>query len=205
VVQMFDRFRPYFSVFVSALPSVFIIPLTIRLYRYPSVLAAAFQLIWSIFRPIATVHTLTLGLVLTLLNPRSIMRMRDSSLISLFALPVPISLFVTFHKMWLVTGNGNPNYLFFQCFAYGLFVAVILLDVVSATVKRDKVRRMAEKGEFSKKEANGEGEKSVDGTTTDKGAARGDKTDHEDDVDTVSENEIAAADQSEEEPVVVFL
>lgn len=76
-------------------------------------------------------------------------RMRDSSLIALFALPVPVSLFATFHQMWLVTGNGNPNYLFFQCFAYGLFVAVILLDVVSATVKRDKVLRMAMKGDFA--------------------------------------------------------
>lgn len=51
--------------------------------------------------------------------------------------------------MWLITGNGNPNYLFFQCFAFGLFVAVILLDVVSATVKRDKVRRMVAKDRFS--------------------------------------------------------
>lgn len=49
--------------------------------------------------------------------------------------------------MWLVTGNGNANYIFFQCFAYGLFVAVITLDVVSATVKRDKVRRIVEKGD----------------------------------------------------------
>ena len=146
---MFDRFRPYFSVFVGTLPAVFIIPLTIRLHRYPSVLIAVFQLLWSIFRPIGTIQTLTLGLIFTLLNPRSIVRMRDTSLVALCALPVPISLFVTFHQMWLVTGNGNPNYLFFQCFAYGLFVAVILLDVVSATVKRDKVRRMSEKGNFA--------------------------------------------------------
>lgn len=163
MVQMFDRFRPYFSVFIGALPSVFVIPLTIRLHRYPSVLAAVFQLLWSIFRPVATVHTLTLGLVFVLFNPRSIIRMRDSSLVALFALPVPISLFVTFYDMWLVTGNGNPNYLFFQCFAYGLFVAIILLDVVSATVKRDKVRRMAEKGEFHKKTDKDEGEE-VDAT-----------------------------------------
>lgn len=150
-MQQFDRFRPYFSFFVGILPTVFIIPLTIRLYRYPSVLLAAFQLIWSIFRPIATVHTLTLGLNFVLANPRTVVRMKDSSLISFFALPVPISLFVTFHQMWLITGNGNPNYLFFQCFAFGLFVAVILLDVVSATVKRDKVRRMVAKDEFSER------------------------------------------------------
>lgn len=87
-----------------------------------------------------------LGLHLALLNPRTIVRMRDPSLIAFFAIPVPILLFVTFHRMWLVTGNGNPNYIFFQCFAYGLFVTIISMEFVSATVKRDKVLRMIEKG-----------------------------------------------------------
>ena len=113
-------------------------------------------------------------------------RMRDSSLIALFALPVPVSLFVTFHQMWLVTGNGNPNYLFFQCFAYGLFVAVILLDVVSATVKRDKVLRMAIKGNFSDSKEN-EPERLEEKDS-------GDET----------ENTTAEADSSEQ-PNVVFL
>ncbi|KAL7535290.1 hypothetical protein ACHAXR_006391 [Thalassiosira sp. AJA248-18] len=149
-VQMFDRFRPYFTVFVSGVPSMFVIPLMARLHRYPSVLTAAFQLLWAIFRPTTTVHTLTLGLHLALLNPRTIVRMRNPSLISLFALPVPILLFMTFHRMWLVSGNGNPNYIYFQCFAYGLFVTIITMDFVSATVKRDKVRRMVEKGTVKK-------------------------------------------------------
>lgn len=55
--------------------------------------------------------------------------------------------------MWLVTGNGNPNYIFFQCLAYGLFVALILQDFVSATVKRDKVRRMVVKGDTKEKQS----------------------------------------------------
>lgn len=37
---MFDRFRPYFSVFVSGLPAMFVVPLTIRLYRYPFALVS---------------------------------------------------------------------------------------------------------------------------------------------------------------------
>jgi len=149
-VQVFDRFRPYFTVFVSGVAMMFAIPLTTRLYRYPSVLVATFQLLWAIFRPTTTVHTLTLGLHLAALNPRTIARMRNPSLISFFALPVPILLFVTFHRMWLVTGNGNPNYIYFQCFAYGMFVCIITMEFVSATVKRDKVRRMVEKGSIRK-------------------------------------------------------
>ncbi|EJK49947.1 hypothetical protein THAOC_31125 [Thalassiosira oceanica] len=149
-VQMFDRFRPYFTVFVSGLPAMFIVPLMIRLHKYPSVLAAAFQLLWAIFRPTTTVHTFTLGLHLALMNPRSMVRMRDYVLVAFFALPVPILLFVTFHRMWMVTGNGNANYIFFQCYAYGMFVAMITLEFVNATVKRDKVLRMVEKGSFLK-------------------------------------------------------
>jgi phosphatidylinositol glycan class U len=200
---MFDRFRPYFSIFVGALPSVFVIPLTIRLHRYPSVLAAAFQLLWSIFRPVATVHMLTLGLIFILWNPRSIVRMRDSSLIAFFALPVPISLFVTFHEMWLVTGNGNPNYLFFQCFAYGLFVAVILLDVVSATVKRDKVRRMADKGEFTKKVVEAQRNEKGGLDTTIGGKASSEQTSVVTDASRGDANSVT--EQHTNKPVVVFL
>ena len=147
---MFDRFRPYFTVFVAGIPTMFAIPLMTRLHRYPSVLAATFQLLWVIYRPTSTAHSLTFGMILALLNPRTIVRMRNPSLISFFALPVPILLFVTFHRMWLVTGNGNPNYIFFQCFAYGMFVIIISMDFVSASVKRDKVRRMIEKGSIKK-------------------------------------------------------
>eukprot|EP00804_Cyclotella_cryptica_P017029 CCRYP_003281-RA/>CCRYP_003281-RA protein AED:0.10 eAED:0.10 QI:315/1/1/1/1/1/3/44/640 len=196
-VQMFDRFRPYFTTFVSGLPAVFVVPLTIRLYRYPSVLIAVFQLLWAIFRPTATIHTLTLGLIFILLNPRTIVRMRDPSLIAFFALPVPMILFVTFHRMWLVTGNGNPNYIFFQCFAYGLFVAVITLDVVSATVKRDKVRRMVVKGETKKKKAS---PKEVDGEQKEEAVDEATKPEVSDEIkNTPSET------ANEPEPVVVFL
>jgi phosphatidylinositol glycan class U len=76
--------------------------------------------------------------------------MRNPSLISFCALPVPIILFITFHRMWLVSGNGNANYIYFQCLAYGMFVLIITMDFVSATVKRDKVRRMIEKGRKAK-------------------------------------------------------
>ena len=52
--------------------------------------------------------------------------------------------------MWLVSGNGNANYIYFQCLAYGMFVLIISMDFVSATVKRDKVRIMIEKGTIAK-------------------------------------------------------
>jgi len=213
-VQMFDRFRPYFTVFVGGIPAMFAIPLTTRLYRYPSVLAATFQLLWAIFRPTTTVHTLVLGLHLAILNPRTIIRMRNPSLISFFALPVPILLFVTFHRMWLVTGNGNPNYIYFQCFAYGLFVTIISMDFVSATVKRDKVRRMVENGTIKKlakkkeetqKEAEKVGENGVSQKEADKVGESNGSIDEKsaEDVGNISDQMDDA--DNKPEPVVVFL
>ena len=199
-VQMFDRFRTYFTIFVAGVPAMFVIPLTIRMCQYPSALAATFQLLWAIFRPTATVHTLTLGLLLAMMNPRTIVRMRDVSLISLFAIPVPILLFITFHRMWLVTGNGNPNYIFFQCFAYGLFVCIISLDFVSATVKRDKVLRMIEKGDTVEKRMADVKEKDSPESSDDLVEKKDD--DVKDNVSNASD-EIEA--KEEEQPNVVFL
>ena len=214
-VQMFDRFRSYFTVFVSGVPVMFILPLTIRLHRYPSVLTASFPLLWSVFRPTTTVHNLTLGLLLAMLNPRTIVRMRNSSLISLFALPVPVLLFITFHRMWLVTGNGNPNYIYFQCFAYGLFVSTITLDFISASVKRDKVLRMAEKGDFNVKDEV-EGEKGEPDSKNRPGSVvEGIDDDVKNKSDAKSNGKVKDDDDNEEEeeeegeeaekPAIVFL
>jgi phosphatidylinositol glycan class U len=57
-VQMFDRFRPYFTVFVSGIPAMFVIPLTIRLHRYPSVLVSScisLVIFWFPFHNLQTV------------------------------------------------------------------------------------------------------------------------------------------------------
>lgn len=199
-VQMFDRFRPYFTVYVAGVPAMFVIPLTIRLHRYPSVLTATFSLLWSIFRPTTTIHTLTLGLHLAMLNPRTIIRMSNSSLISLFSLPVPILLFITFHRMWLVTGNGNPNYIYFQCFAYGLFIAVITLDFVSATVKRDKVLRMVEKGDTLVKQDTGGKVEDVPDSKSGKGVIEVVGGEAE-----IIDDDLNKSDKGEEKPAVVFL
>lgn len=70
-----------------------------------------------------------------------------AALICLCALHVPIILYVTFYSMWLETGNGNANFLFFQCLAYNLFLGFITIDFISATVKRDKALRVIAKKE----------------------------------------------------------
>jgi phosphatidylinositol glycan class U len=44
--------------------------------------------------------------------------------------------------MWLDVNNGNANYIFFQCLAYNIFLAIILAQFTSASMQRDKALRI---------------------------------------------------------------
>lgn len=72
------------------------------------------------------------------------MRIGKSVIIVALAIPVPVLLFVVDYWLWLESGAGNPNYLFFQCLVYNIFVATIILQFVSSTMKRDKALRLTE-------------------------------------------------------------
>jgi phosphatidylinositol glycan class U len=71
--------------------------------------------------------------------------MGTPSMIALCSLPVPVILYVLDYHLWLESGSGNANYIFFQCLAYQVFVAVIFLDYLNASLQRDKALRMTEK------------------------------------------------------------
>jgi hypothetical protein len=70
--------------------------------------------------------------------------MGKATILLLLALPVTILLFIVDHWLWLGSGSGNPNYMFFQCLAYSLFVSAITLQFISSTMKRDKALRLTE-------------------------------------------------------------
>lgn len=67
------------------------------------------------------------------------------SFVACCAIAVPVSLFVMDCWLWLETGSGNANYIFFQCLAYNVFVGLLFLDFSSSSVKRDKAIRITEK------------------------------------------------------------
>lgn len=94
---------------------------------------------------------MAIGLALLLLEPRSIIRMGKATILSILAIPVTILLFIVDHWLWLGSGSGNPNYMFFQCLAYSLFVSVITLQFISSTMKRDKALRLTEGVTMKKK------------------------------------------------------
>ena len=60
-----------------------------------------------------------------------------TSVICLLALPVPIVLYVVDHGLWLESGSGNANYMFFQILAYNLLGhALSFSDSTRYTAKR---------------------------------------------------------------------
>ena len=86
-----------------------------------------------------------------LLEPRTLTRMAHFTIIILLAIPVTIGLFIVDHWLWLSSGAGNPNYLFFQSLAYSIFFMILTLQFISATMKRDKALRLTEKASRSTK------------------------------------------------------
>jgi len=104
-----------------------------------------FYFIGILFKPHPTLLDISFGMALLVCSPRSIARMNVGSVVALAALPVNVSLFVVDHWLWLETGSGNANYIYFQCLALNVFLFCILKDFVDATLQRDKALRLTRK------------------------------------------------------------
>lgn len=105
-----------------------------------------FQLLLTLLKQSPTLQDMSFGLTLLLLEPRTIMRMSKVSIVPLCAIPVTIVLFVVDYWLWLESGAGNPNFLFFQCVAYSIFLTFIAVQFISSTMVRDKALRLTEEG-----------------------------------------------------------
>ena len=90
---------------------------------------------------------LRVGLCLMLMEPRTLVRMRfHHCLVCVCGLPIPVVLYSAAYWMWLGgPGNGEANFVFFQCLAYNIFLGIILSQFCSACVQRDKAVRMVRK------------------------------------------------------------
>jgi len=155
-ISMFDRFRRYFVVMHFGLPFIFVCPLMIRFHRYPFDIISIMNLILSLFKPTPTLNDMIITLCFLLMSPRTLARTTHKSLVSLAALPVPIILYVMDYWLWLETGSGNANYIYFQCLAYNTFCAIILMDFLTALMRREKALRLTEKGPRKRKVEKGE-------------------------------------------------
>ncbi|GAX15248.1 hypothetical protein FisN_1Hh685 [Fistulifera solaris] len=145
-MEMFDRFSIYFTVLMGGAPYLLVIPLWIRLFRYPEVMIALFWLLGTLFRPPATLYSLNVAFSLLLLSPKSLARLRAiPSLIAVSAFSIPVALYIVNTWLWLDTGSGEANFMYFQCLAYNAFVAIIFVQFVAASLRRDKALRLTEK------------------------------------------------------------
>ena len=64
------------------------------------------------------------------------------AVIAFCALWVPISLFVLLHSLWLETGNGEANFVFFQCLALNVLATLLVVLYVHGIVQWDKLRHL---------------------------------------------------------------
>lgn len=71
--------------------------------------------------------------------------MGKASLVALCALAVPVSLYILDCWLWLETGSGNANYIFFQAMAYQVFVVLLFLDFAGSSLRRDKALRLTQR------------------------------------------------------------
>ncbi len=173
-MSLFERCRQFFIVMSKGLPFLLFIPLSIRFYRYPTALVSfdikfiseilffcitmihqiffkclhqvvIYYSILSILKQCPTLQDLSISLAIMQMEPRTLARMPRFTIIPILAIPITISLFIVDYWLWLESGAGNPNYLFFQCLAYNIFFIIITLQFVSSTMKRDKALRLTEK------------------------------------------------------------
>ena len=104
-----------------------------------------FWFVWTILRPVESLNDFVLSLCFMLLSPRSLARMYTIGLIALCSLWVPVILYVLDCWMWLETGSGNANYIYFQCLAYNVFLGILLGQFCTASLQRDKALRITTK------------------------------------------------------------
>jgi GPI-anchor transamidase subunit U len=99
-----------------------------------------------LFRPPGTLFELTVGLCWMLFSPQSLARMPQIlSIITFCAVPVTVCLYIVSYWMWIGPNTGEANFVYFQCLAYNIFVALLFLMFSSSSIKRDKALRMTEK------------------------------------------------------------
>ena len=127
---------------------------------------AIYWWVWTILQPVSTLHNLTVAICFLALSPRSLARINGNlSLIVMCALGVPVTLFVLLYGMWMQVGNGEANFLFFQCLAYNIFLLILVLQFVHSSVARDKALCLTEKHVREKEGNEGKG-KIEDGSAT---------------------------------------
>jgi len=105
-----------------------------------------FQFLRAVLNPRPNLQDVSFAFALLVLSRRSIARMGNVSVISLLAMPITIVLYVIDHFLWLQSGSGNANYMFFQCLAYNLFLSLFSIDFMSSTLQRDKALQLTSKG-----------------------------------------------------------
>lgn len=89
---------------------------------------------------------MNVAVCLAALSTRSLAHLpRNLSLFLVCAIPVPVVLYMVCYWLWIDTNVGEANFVYFQCLAYNVFVGMLLVEFCAASLRRDKILRLAEK------------------------------------------------------------
>lgn len=147
-MEVFEQFRLYFTILLNGISSVcIIVPIIIRLYRYPIVLVTILYMIHTIFQSPSTLYEFNVSMCLFLISSSRVLT-RVSKIITsicICAIPIPISLYIVSYYMWMKTNTGEANFVYFQCLVYNIFIGMLLLLFCAASLRRDKAIRVTVK------------------------------------------------------------
>jgi len=135
-IELFDFFRPLFLAAFLSQPLIALAPLCIRLYHRPLFVAVVVVMLVAIFKPYPSVADIALYLSLLPMFAQQLARMR-LGVLAVTGFVASSVLGPVFWYLWIITGVANSNFYYATTLVLAVAQAVLLIDVLSATIKFD--------------------------------------------------------------------
>jgi hypothetical protein len=135
--SIFDRFHTFFLVCFHVHTLVYVLPLSMRLAEEPLFLCSIFLLLSEFFRAYSTLPGILFGVLCFVLPHlcQILLHLRRVRLLSfLCCLSLLTQLLMRF--LWLSTGGGNGNFLFFQHTLFCFTLLLLVMEVVGSVRRR---------------------------------------------------------------------
>ena len=139
--EIFDRFRSFFLIVFHTHFLFYLIPLTIRFHTEPLFLTWVTIGIPALFRGQPTLGDMAFSLAVGLCSGRLIrLRLRRSVYLIVFLLCMSIVLMELMWFLWIESGSGNANFLYFQSLIYIFSQGFCIIETIGS-VRRWKANQ----------------------------------------------------------------
>jgi hypothetical protein len=134
---LFQRFRPYFTFAFNIQIFIFVAPLVIRIRGRPYILYTVLTFLIGLLRPHPTLGDVSLPMILMLMHPFVVARMRCKAVLLITSI-VCVALLRTTHWLWLYPGTACANHYYFVQMIYCLSLLILLSEFLNASLLRDR-------------------------------------------------------------------